>query len=141
MAPGAPTSTIDRAVPLSFVTEESFGREVLSSDLPVVVDFFAHWCGPCQWMEPVLEELAEERAGELKVVKVNVDKQPELAARYGAMRLPTVLRFEGGEVVARSVGGRRKAGLEKALGLGQESEPGARTGLLARLGFRRDPSA
>src|ERR671939_454150 len=77
------------------VTESTFEQEVLGSETPVIVDFWAEWCGPCHMVSPVLDQIAEERAEELRVVKVNIDEEPELARRYGVMSIPTILLFQG----------------------------------------------
>jgi thioredoxin 1 len=84
--------------------ETNFETEVLQSDQPVVVDFWAEWCGPCKMLAPVLDEIATEQAGRAKVVKVNVDASPALAARYGIQSIPTLLYFAGDEVRHQSVG-------------------------------------
>ncbi len=81
----------------------SFDTEVLQAGLPVVVDFWAAWCGPCRMVAPELEALAAEQAGKLKVVKVDVDANPSVAARYGVMSIPTIGLFRDGELVATSV--------------------------------------
>lgn len=86
------------------VSEADFEREVLRSDRPVLVDFWAPWCAPCHMVAPTLEKLAREQAQVLKVVKVNVDENPGLAARYGAMSIPTMLMIKGGREVDRWVG-------------------------------------
>ncbi len=99
------------------VSKDEFQREVLESDLPVVVDFWAPWCAPCLRVAPELEKLARERDGVLKVVKVNVDEAPEIASSYGVMSIPTIALFRGGQLVARVVGARPKAAIEKGLGL------------------------
>jgi len=86
------------------LNEENFENEVVKSDLPVLVDFWATWCGPCMMLGPVVAELAREREGALKVGKVNVDEAPGLAARYGIVSIPALLLFRNGEVVSQSVG-------------------------------------
>jgi len=127
-------------VAASAVTAETFGREVLGSEQPVIVDFWAPWCGPCLAVAPMLEQIATERQGELKVVKVNVDEEPELAARFGIAGIPTILLFSAGSPVAGTVGARGKTQLEKALGLAPAERPagdlgaGGFRGLLSRFG-------
>ncbi len=86
------------------VTKENFAAEVESSETPVLLDFWASWCGPCRMLAPVLEELAGEFDGKVKFGKVNVDEQPELAMRYGVQSIPTLILFRGGEPVNASVG-------------------------------------
>jgi thioredoxin 1 len=118
------------------VTAETFEREVLASEQPVLVDFWAPWCGPCRTIAPVLDQIAAERDGELRVVKVNVDSEQELALRYRIASIPAVLRFEHGEPVASSVGAKRKPQLERALGLAPgdgAAASGRRRGVLGRL--------
>lgn len=83
---------------------QNFEAEVLKSEIPVIVDFWATWCGPCMMLAPVLNELARDRAGALKLAKVNVDDCPELAARYGITSIPAVFLFKGGEIVSQTVG-------------------------------------
>jgi thioredoxin 1 len=83
----------------------------------VIVDFWAEWCGPCHMVAPVLDQIAEERAGELDVVKVNIDEEPEIASRYGVMSIPTIVLFKDGEPKAAAIGAQPKGPLEKALGL------------------------
>ena len=85
-------------------TDENFEKEVLKSDLPVMVDFWAPWCGPCQMAGPVIEELAEEYEGKVKVGKLNVDDNQQVAMRYGIMSIPTVMLFKNGEEVGRKIG-------------------------------------
>ena len=85
-------------------TGENFESEVLKSDLPVLVDFWAEWCGPCRMVAPVVDELAEELEGKLKVVKVNVDQAQDLAGSYQVMSIPTLILFKGGEPVEQIVG-------------------------------------
>ncbi len=86
------------------ITKENFEKEVLKSDIPVLVDFWAAWCGPCKMLAPTIEELAKEYEGKAKVGKINIDEQPELASKYGIMSIPTVLVFKEGNVAAQSVG-------------------------------------
>lgn len=97
------------------LTDQNFEQEVLHADLPVLVDFWASWCGPCQMLAPVIAEIAEEYAGKVKVGKVNVDEQPNLANRYGIASIPTVMLFKNGEAVSTSLGYRPKNELETML--------------------------
>ena len=90
------------------VTGENFDQEILQSDLPVLVDFWAEWCGPCKMISPIVDEIAEELRGKLKVVKVNVDDAQDLAGKYQVMSIPTLLVFKGGEVVEQVVGAMSK---------------------------------
>lgn len=99
------------------VTTATFDTEVLASEQPVIVDFWAEWCGPCRAVAPILDQIAEERAGQLRVVKVNIDEEPELARRYGIMSIPTIMLFKGGEPAAAAIGAQPKSMLEKNLGL------------------------
>jgi thioredoxin 1 len=101
------------------VTEQSFDEEVLQSDKPVLVDFWAEWCGPCHAVAPVLDRIVEEGGGDLKLVKVNIDEQPALAARYGVQSIPTIVLFKEGEPAAAAIGARPKSALEQALGLAE----------------------
>lgn len=96
-------------------TDQNFEEEVLKSELPVVVDFWAPWCGPCKMAGPVIEELAEEYQGKIKIGKLNVDENQEQPLKYGVMSIPTVAVFNKGEEVARKVGFGGKAGYEEML--------------------------
>ncbi|HEY6032438.1 MAG TPA: thioredoxin [Gaiellaceae bacterium] len=104
----------------SAVTETSFEQEVLQSDTPVLVDFWAEWCGPCHAVSPILDRIVEERAGEIKLVKVNIDEEQGLAQRYGVMSIPMMVLFKDGEPAASVVGAQPKGALERALGLASE---------------------
>lgn len=97
------------------VNVRNFEEEVLKSDLPVLVDFWAPWCAPCRMVAPVLEEISKEYQGKIKVCKVNVDESPELASRYGIMSIPTLLVFKGGIIVEQAVGAMPKQDLEKLI--------------------------
>ena len=92
------------------VTKETFAQEVLQSEKPVLLDFWASWCGPCRMVGPILDEIAEERT-DISVCKVNVDEQPELASRYNIMSIPTLMVFRDGEIVNQAQGAMPKAKL------------------------------
>jgi thioredoxin len=100
-------------------TESTFEQEVLQSDKAVIVDFWAEWCGPCHAVAPVLDKIVEERAGAVKLVKVNIDEQQQLAQTYGVSSIPTMILFKGGEAAAFAVGAQPKGALERSLGLAE----------------------
>jgi len=97
------------------ITEENFDSEVLKSDVPVLVDFWAEWCMPCKMIAPVLEELASDYEGKLKIGKLNVDEQPDVAFEHNVVSIPTLLLFKGGEVVKQHVGAAPRQVLEQAI--------------------------
>ena len=93
------------------VTDDTFQADVLGSPRPVIVEYWAEWCGPCRQLGPVLEAIAAEQAGQVDVVKVNVDENPGTAQRYGIMLVPTINLFAGGEVVKQVIGAKSKSAL------------------------------
>jgi thioredoxin 1 len=97
------------------VTDQSFADDVLGSDKPVLVDFWASWCGPCKMVAPVLEEIAAEHADKIDVVKLNIDENPAIAQRYGILQIPTLNVFSGGEVVKQVIGAKPKSALLREL--------------------------
>ena len=96
-------------------TNENFKTEALESQIPVLVDFYADWCGPCKMLAPVVEALAAEYVGKVKIGKLNVDQSPDIAEQYGVMSIPTLLFIKNGEVVNKTIGVVSKAELEQAL--------------------------
>src|ERR671939_1138774 len=94
------------------VKTTDFEQEVLQSEKPVLVDFWAEWCGPCHAVAPVLDKIAEERSEELRLVKVNIDEEQELAQRYGVMSIPTMILFRDGEPAAAVIGAQPKTAIE-----------------------------
>lgn len=97
------------------LSDANFESEVLKSDIPVLVDFWATWCGPCKMLAPTIAKIAEEKAGVIKVCKLDVDEEPEIAAQYGISSIPTLKVFVNGEVVNSSVGVQPKAAIEALL--------------------------
>ena len=98
--------------PILTLTKDNFAQEVLSSETPVLVDFWAEWCGPCKMIAPVLNELADEYHGRVKIGKINIDDQQALAAEYGVRAIPTLLLFHKGQVTEQMVGARSKRDLK-----------------------------
>ncbi|MBQ3814809.1 MAG: thioredoxin [Clostridia bacterium] len=99
------------------ITAANFEKEVLQSEIPVVIDFWATWCGPCRMLAPIVAKIAEKYDGKIKVGKVDVDEESTLAAKFGVASIPFVVKMEGGKVTATSVGYMPQASLEAALGL------------------------
>jgi thioredoxin 1 len=102
------------------VTGATFEQEVLKSQKPVIVDFWAEWCGPCHAVAPVLDKIVEERAGDLKLVKVNIDEEMELAQRFSISSIPTIVLFRDGQPAKVAIGAHPKGSLERLLGLSEE---------------------
>ena len=107
------------------LTQGNFKQEVIDSDVPVLVDYWAAWCGPCRVLSPIIEEIGRERAGSLKVGKVDVEAEPKLAAQAGALSIPYVVLYRNGEPVAHSIGAMPKSNLEATLGLADELDRAA----------------
>jgi thioredoxin 1 len=97
------------------VTDETFETDVLKNDKPVLVDYWAEWCGPCKMVAPVLEAIAEEHGDKLDIVKLNVDENPQVTQKYGILNIPTLGVFKNGEVVKELVGARSKSALLREL--------------------------
>ncbi len=98
------------------VTKANFEQEVLNSEMPVLIDFWAAWCGPCRMLSPIVDEIAEE-TNSAKICKVNVDEEPDLAAQFNVMSIPTLLLFKNGKIVNTSVGVKSKADIERMIDL------------------------
>jgi len=93
------------------VDDSNFDNDVLKSDVPVVVDFWAEWCGPCKMIGPHLEEISEEMSGKVKIAKLNIDENPDIAAKYGVRSIPTLVMFKDGEPASIQVGAKPKSAL------------------------------
>ena len=102
-------------MPLLHLTDNNFKKEVLESDLPVLVDFWASWCGSCKMITPLIEELAKEYDKKIKVGKINIDENPKTPTHYGVMSIPTLMFFNKGRVVSQSAGALSKAELKKKI--------------------------
>jgi thioredoxin 1 len=98
------------------VTDETFERDVLRADVPIVLDFWAPWCGPCKAVEPILRELTDASGGKVELAKLNIDENPATAARYGVLSIPTTIVFDRGEARETLVGARPRKHYERALG-------------------------
>ena len=100
---------------ITHVTDENFEREVLQSPLPVLVDYWAEWCGPCKMIAPILDEMSEQYAGRLRIAKLNIDENPQTPPKYGIRGIPTLMLFKGGNVEAPKVGALSKSQLTTCL--------------------------
>lgn len=98
---------------IKYITDSSFETDVLKSDKPVLVDFWAEWCGPCRMIAPALDEIAGAMGDKVKIVKLNVDESPQTASKYGVMSIPTLMIFKGGEMASRQVGAAPKQKLQQ----------------------------
>ena len=99
------------------INKSNFQNEVMNSDKPVLLDFWAPWCGPCRMVVPIVEEIARER-GDIKVGKINVDENPELAGQFGVMSIPTLVVMKNGRIVSQAVGARPRSAIESMLNVG-----------------------
>ena len=99
------------------LTNDNFENEVTNSELPVLIDFWAPWCGPCRMVSPIVDDLAQELEGSVKVGKINVDEEPELATKFNVMSIPTLAVVKEGKVTATAVGARQKEDLKQILGI------------------------
>ncbi len=107
--------TIYKKMALIHLSDGNFKAEVLQSNLPVLVDFWAPWCGPCKMVGPIVEELAREYANKIKVGKIDIDENPKIATKYGIMSIPTLMFFKGGQVIEQSVGALSKSDIKKKI--------------------------
>ena len=97
------------------LTKESFAQEVLNTSLPVLIDFWAPWCGPCRMVSPMIDQIAQELKDSVKVCKINIDEEPELASAFGVMSIPTLLVIQEGKVVDQSIGLKAKEQIKQML--------------------------